>query len=196
MKKLSRIEVREVLEEYAAKYNHPSFIESDPISIPKRFSKKEDIEIAGFFASILAWGQRKTIMNKCHELLERMDHDPHQFILHHTEDDLEPFLTFKHRTFNDLDTLYFLSALQRIYRQYGSLENAFCEGATHHDHRLNLFFERFFDDEDAPQRTRKHVACPNKKSACKRINMYLRWMVRKDEAGVDFGIWNRIVLPN
>ncbi|WP_044210744.1 TIGR02757 family protein [Flammeovirga sp. OC4] len=186
----------ELLENSYKKYNQPNFIPDDPICIPHSFSKKEDIEIMGFWAAVLAWGQRKTIINKCKELVSLMDNAPHDFIINHTESDLKPFLNFKHRTFNDVDTLYFLSFFQKHYQKYNSLEDAFLIGYSEKDENVGnsliAFHNYFFEDEDAPQRTRKHIATPARKSACKRINMFLRWMVRKDNQGVDFGIWNTI----
>lgn len=181
------------LDEKVATYNQPNFVVDDPIVIPHRFRKKQDIEIAGLFAATLAWGLRKTIIKKCSELLDMMDNAPHDFILHHTEDDLKPFLDFKHRTFNATDTLYFISFLQRHYQQHESLEDAFVKGhQAGGEYGLMNFHETFFDHEDAPHRTKKHVSTPARKSACKRLNMYLRWMVRSDNQGVDFGIWNQI----
>jgi len=189
-------ELKAFLEAKVDEYNRPGFIKDDPICIPHTYSKKEDIEITGFWAAMLAWGQRVTIINKCKGLFELMDNAPHQFITQHEEADLKPFLNFKHRTFNDIDTLYFIDALRRTYRALGSLEAAFTLGLkaqdTHVEGALIGFHEYFFDSEDAPHRTRKHVATPKRKSACKRLNMFLRWMVRQDEAGVDFGIWKGI----
>ena len=189
-------ELKAFLDHKVALYNQPNFIENDPIQIPHAYSKKEDIEITGFWASILAWGQRVTIINKCKELFQMMDNDPYQFILHHTDADLKPFLSFKHRTFNDLDTLYFIESLQRIYKELGSLEGAFVSGLNENDRTVESalidFHDYFFDMVDAPHRTRKHIATPKRKSACKRLNMFLRWMVRKDDKGVDFGIWKKI----
>ncbi|OHX67694.1 TIGR02757 family protein [Flammeovirga pacifica] len=186
----------ELLEASYQKYNQPNFIKDDPISIPHSFSKKEDIEIMGFWASMLAWGQRKTIINKCNELVMLMDGAPHDFIINHQEQDLEKLLTFKHRTFNDVDTLFFISFFKKHYQQYDSLEDAFLLGYSQNDENVEnsliAFHDYFFDQEDAPHRTKKHIATPARKSACKRLNMFLRWMVRKDNAGVDFGIWNRL----
>ena len=191
-----RENLKAFLDEKVAHYNTPDFITLDPISIPHRFSKKQDIEIAGFFAAILAWGQRKTIINKCIQLLEMMDNAPHDFMLHHSEHDLLPFLKFKHRTFNDIDTLYFIHFLAAYYQKHDSLETAFTRGYNNNkDIMYNLlvnFREYFFSDPIAPSRTTKHIATPARKAACKRINMFLRWMVRKDDKGVDFGIWYTI----
>ena len=188
--------IKDFLDEKVAQFNRPDFIELDPISIPHRFSKKQDIEIAGFFAAILAWGQRKTILNKCNELLECMDNAPHDFMLNHTEGDLKAVLGFKHRTFNEVDALYFIHFLSWFYRHQDSLEKAFLIGQTgaidSMESMLTQFQRHFFSLEDAPLRTKKHISSPATRSACKRINMYLRWMVRQDEKGVDFGIWNQI----
>lgn len=177
-------------------YNQPGFIKDDPICIPHLFSQKQDIEIMGFFAAIFAWGQRVTIINKCKELIQRFDNAPYDFILNHQESDLQNLLHFKHRTFNDTDLLYFVSFLKFWYTKHESLEQAF----TQHIHKkditiengLNGFREYFFSLPDVPHRTVKHIASPVQNSACKRINMYLRWMVRSDNRGVDFGLWKTI----
>ena len=185
-----------MLEDRYRRYNTLEFIANDPICIPHGFAQKQDIEIAGFFASILAWGQRKTIINKCTELMARMDNAPYQFILHHQDDDLKNLLGFKHRTFNDTDLLYLVHFFRWFYGQHDSLEVAFIgtghSPLTSQKARLEHFYNLVFSLPEAPHRTRKHISTPAKKSACKRINMYLRWMVRKDESGVDFGIWNRM----
>ncbi|MCL6259953.1 TIGR02757 family protein [Aquiflexum sp. TKW24L] len=190
------MDLKEFLDQKVSQYNQAGFIELDPISIPHRFTIKQDIEIAGFFAATLAWGQRKTIINKCLQLLEMMDNAPHQFMLHHSESDLKPFLNFKHRTFNDLDTLYFIHFFSTFYKENISLESAFVVGwqgkADIMSVLLKNFHQYFFQHSFAPNRTKKHVATPDRKSACKRLNMFLRWMVRKDEQGVDFGIWDII----
>jgi len=188
--------IKDFLDEKVALFNRPNFIELDPISIPHRFAKKQDIEIAGFFAAILAWGQRKTILNKCNELLECMDNAPHDFMLNHAEGDLKAVLGFKHRTFNEVDALYFIHFLSWFYRNQDSLEKAFLIGQTgavdSMESMLTQFQRHFFSLEDAPSRTKKHISSPATRSACKRINMYLRWMVRQDQQGVDFGIWKQI----
>ncbi|WP_109833313.1 TIGR02757 family protein [Reichenbachiella versicolor] len=188
------IGLKEFLDEKVREFNRPNFIEDDPISIPHRFKRKQDIEIAGFFAAILAWGQRKTIINKCSELMARMDDSPYDFVKHHSENDLKKLEDFKHRTFNDTDLLYFIYFLSRHYQKHNSLEPAFTKGKDA-ENKLTAFHDYFFEDPYAPNRTRKHIATPERNSACKRINMYLRWMVRKDKFGVDFGIWNTIT-PN
>lgn len=187
-------EIKAFLDEKVQLYNQPGFIPNDPISIPHLFSKKQDIEISGLFAAVLAWGQRKTILNKCRELMRMMDHAPHDFVINHTESDLKPFLAFKHRTFNATDTLYFLHWLQWYYRENDSLALAFRGSGKvdRIDERLISFYELFFSLEDFPGRTKKHIQTPARKSACKRINMFLRWMTRKDDQGVDFGLWDQI----
>lgn len=174
-------------------YNQPSFIKDDPICVPHSFSTKQDIEIAGFFASIFAWGNRTTIIQKSFELIQLMDNQPHQFCLHHSNKDLKQLLQFKHRTFNTTDLLYFIAFLKFHFSGHDSLEQAFMRTATDDmGMRLTQFHNYFFSLHDAPPRTRKHIATPFKGSSCKRLNMFLRWMVRKDKYGVDFGIWKKI----
>lgn len=193
MKKKSLINF---LNQKAEQYNQPDFIKEDPISIPHRFSLKQDKEISGFFASIFAWGNRRIIINKTTELMSRMDNAPHQFITQHEEKDRQKLLGFVHRTFNDTDLLYFIEFLQQHYLQYDSLESAFTRSMKKDDINVEAalrgFYNYFFSLEYVPQRTTKHIATPVRKSSCKRINMYLRWMVRKDNGGVDFGIWQQI----
>lgn len=188
--------LKEFLDLKVEQYNQHGFIENDPIVIPHSFSKKEDIEITGFWASVLAWGQRVTIINKCRTLFEMMDNAPHDFILNHKEHELRPFEQFKHRTFNATDTLYFIEFLKHFYQEHASLEEAFIAKLSPDAETIETgligFHEMFFDLPDAPQRTRKHIATPARKSACKRLNMYLRWMARKDDKGVDFGLWEKI----
>ena len=185
-----------LLNEKYEQFNHPDFIPNDPISIPHQFSQKQDIEIMGFIAATLAWGQRKTIINKCNQLIQLMDNAPFDFIKNHQDTDLKRFLTFKHRTFNTTDTLYFIEFFKDFYSKHESLEEAFIIGlspeAQNTQVGLENFQKLFFSLEDYPARTKKHVATPAKKSSCKRINMFLRWMVRKDDKGVDFGLWHRI----
>jgi len=184
------------LDKKVDEYNQPFFIQSDPISIPHSFSKKQDIEIAGFFAAIFSWGNRTTIIKKSRELMQLMDNAPHQFCLSHSENDLKKLMQFKHRTFNTTDLLYFIEFFTFHYNRYDSLEEAFCFGMKENDinvsNALNSFYDYFFSLPDIPKRTLKHVASPNKNSACKRINMFLRWMVRDDNKGVDFGLWKKI----
>jgi uncharacterized protein (TIGR02757 family) len=177
-------------------YDQPGFIKDDPVCIPHLFSDPADIEIAGLFAAVFAWGNRTTIINKSRELMQGMDDAPHQFILQHSEQDLRKLMNFKHRTFNTTDLLFFISFLQQHYRQSDSLETAFLTGLNETDEditgALNGFFHYFFSGEHIPERTKKHIAAPFKNSTCKRLNMYLRWMVRQDKNGVDFGLWKNI----
>ena len=188
--------VTALLERKYGQYNRPDFIPHDPISIPHRFSRRQDIEIMGFWAAVLAWGQRKTIISKSLELAALMDDAPHDFVLNYQESDLKRFLAFKHRTFNATDTLYFLHFFQDFYKKNDSLEAAFltenqaAQPTT--EGSLVAFHDRFCGLEHFPARTRKHIATPARKSSCKRLNMFLRWMVRQDDRGVDFGIWKKI----
>jgi uncharacterized protein (TIGR02757 family) len=188
--------LKRLLDRKVALYNNPAFIPSDPVSIPHRFSRRQDIEIMGFFAATLAWGQRKTIISKCSELITLMDGAPCDFIISHSEKDLKRFLNFRHRTFQPDDLLYFISFFRHYYSQNGSLENAFTRFMSPGDETvekaLQGFYQLFFSLEHVPQRTRKHVASPLKNSTCKRLNMFLRWMVRDDGRGVDFGLWKTI----
>ena len=171
-------------------FNQESFIENDPISIPRRYSKLQDIEISGFWTAILSWGLRKTIINKANQLFQLMDDSPYDFIVNHQEKDRKKFLAFKHRTFNDIDTLYFLEFLQHYYKSNSSLETLFAKNNI--ESGLSNFKQEFFSLSSAPKRTRKHISSPTTKSTCKRLNMFLRWMVREDNRGVDFGVWKTI----
>jgi uncharacterized protein (TIGR02757 family) len=188
--------IRDLLEEALLRYNRPDFIEKDPLSIPYLFTLEQDQEIMGFWAAMLAWGQRKTILQKCRELIQRMDGAPYQFVLHHTDSDLKNLLGFKHRTFNAEDALYFVAFFKSHYQQYTSLEEAFTRFMQPSDpdvsKGLSGFHGYFFGLPYAPKRTQKHVPSPLKGAACKRINMFLRWMVRKDKGGVDLGLWKGI----
>lgn len=179
------------LDKKVKQINRVDFIVNDPICIPKEYKRKQDIEITAFWTAMLAWGQRVTIINKSKELFGLMGDSPYDFIVNHSEKDRQRFENFKHRTFQYTDTLYFLEFLQKHYKSEKSLETLF---AGHADMKESLihFHEKFFDSPLAPQRTRKHVATPARKSTCKRLNMFLRWMVRSDRAGVDFGIWKKI----
>jgi uncharacterized protein (TIGR02757 family) len=188
--------VADILEEKYLQYNRPNFIKNDPVCIPHLFSKKQDVEIMGFWAAILAWGQRKTIINKCHELVDLMDNSPYDFVRNHQESDLKRFLNFKHRTFNSTDTLYFLDFFKRYYTENESLETAFAQFLLPSDVSINPalrgFHDLFCGHENFPSRTRKHIATPARNSSCKRLNMFLRWMVRHDNHGVDLGLWKNI----
>jgi|SRR5690554_140131 len=185
--------LKEFLDEKVDQYNNPNFIESDPIQIPYRFSRKEDIEIAGFLVATIAWGQRKTIINNGLKLVDLMGNSPFDFVMQFSEKDEERLSGFVHRTFNSIDLTYFMYALQHIYQNHGGMESIFSkyaetdslQPAIHH-------FKKIFFELPHPKRTQKHVSDPLKNSAAKRINMFLRWMVRNDNAGVDFGIWNNL----
>jgi uncharacterized protein (TIGR02757 family) len=183
--------LRVFLEKKVIQFNQPSFIEEDPVSVPHLFTKKQDIEIAGFFAATFAWGNRKTIIRKSRELMQLMDWAPYQFCLDYTDADLRKIPDFRHRTFNSTDLLYFLAFFQFHYKANKSLEAAFLHG-TNQFERLCYFHDYFFSLPFAPRRTRKHVPTPAANSSCKRLNMFLRWMVRNDKKGVDFGIWENI----
>lgn len=188
--------LKDFLDRKVEEYNRPSFIAVDPVSIPHLFTLRQDIEIAGLFAALFAWGNRTTIINKSKELLALMDNAPYAFCMDHSRKDLTRLLQFKHRTFNPTDLLYFVLFLKHHYAGNASLEIAFTKGMGRKDQTieqaLNGFHHYFFSLEDAPARTRKHIASPEKNSTCKRLNMYLRWMVRRDKNGVDFGLWKKI----
>ncbi len=176
-------------------YNQPSFIHNDPVSIPHLFSKKQDIEIAGFFASIFAWGNRTTIINKSKELMELMGMSPFDFIQNHSSEDLQKLMCFKHRTFNTHDLLYFIEFLNYHYKKTDSLESAFTDWMKPKDETVEnalIGFRNYFFSFEHLKRTEKHIASPKNGSTCKRLNMFLRWMVRCDNKGVDFGIWKNI----
>jgi uncharacterized protein (TIGR02757 family) len=191
--KLNNSDLKEFLDEKVNKYNNTSFIESDPISIPHSYTGKEDIEISGFLAATISWGNRKTILRNANRMMELLDDSPYDFIINSDDQDLESIEGFVHRTFNSLDLIYFLKALKHIYRTKGGLERIFTENKTGDSlqpaiHKLNnIFFEI-----PHKQRTERHLSDPFKGSASKKINMFLRWMIRKDDKGVDFGLWKSI----
>lgn len=189
---LSFSELKEFLEEKYVKYNALGFIDSDPIQVPHMFNKKEDIEICSFLTSTIAWGQRKTIIKNSFKMMELMDNTPFDFIMNSSEKEINN-LSIKHRTFNEIDFRYFIKRLNYIYSEHGSIENIFKKFLF--DNRMHNSihnFKRIFFEDIHPKRTTKHVSDPYKGSACKRLNMFLRWMVRKDNNGVDFGIWKKI----
>jgi len=176
----------------AEHYNQPSFIKDDPIAVPHLFSKTQDIEISGFFSALFAWGNRTTIIKKSRELMQLMDNAPHEFCLHHSLNALKRLTAFKHRTFNSTDLLYFIEFLKQHYTKHESLETAFTLHGNTVENMLVRIKHYFFSMEHVPTRTKKHIATPERKSTCKRLNMFLRWMVRRDNKGVDFGIWQNI----
>lgn len=189
-------DLRALFDDRVDRFNRPEFIQKDPIQIPRSYTLIQDREIAGFWTAMLSWGNRSTIINKSRELFSLMGNEPYRFILEHKEEDRRAFLEFRHRTFQATDTLYFLHFLQWYYQRYESLESAFSSVLTPEDTHVGsalIHFHRlFFSLEEAPARTRKHIATPENNSTCKRLNMFLRWMVRKDDRGVDFGIWRTI----
>ncbi|MBB6681084.1 TIGR02757 family protein [Aequorivita sp. 609] len=190
---MNKAQLKEFLDEKVILYNNPDFIESDPIQIPHLFTLKEDIEIAGFLVATIAWGNRKSIINNGHRLMDIMGNSPYDFIMNLNEDDSEKLDGFVHRTFNSDDLFYFLKSLQNIYNNHGGLERVFAKYSEEDSVQtaIHQFKKVFFELPHLP-RTQKHVSDPLKNSAAKRINMFLRWMVRNDHAGVDFGIWNSI----
>jgi uncharacterized protein (TIGR02757 family) len=183
-------ELKEFLDEKVMLYNNPSFIESDPIQIPHLFSKKEDIEISGFLTAIISWGNRKMIIRNALKMMELLDNAPYDFIINHQKSDLKPFKNFVHRTFNSEDLYQFIQSLEHIYKKHQGLEKTLAiigEKTTYIEAIHNL--KKIFFEIPHLQRTKKHISDPLKNSAAKRINMFLRWMVRNDQTGVDFGIW-------
>jgi uncharacterized protein (TIGR02757 family) len=186
--------LKALLEEKYDKFNTTNFLEQDPLGIPHRFNRKQDIEISGFFAAILAWGNRKSIITNCNKLMHLMDEAPYEFVTLHSPTDLKRFEKFVHRTFNSTDLLFVIEAFKSIYTNFNSLEPLFVPNKSDNTVKSGLenFHQYFFDLPYAPLRSKKHIATPAKKSACKRLNMYLRWMVRSDSRGVDFGIWKSI----
>jgi uncharacterized protein (TIGR02757 family) len=187
-------EVYELLEEKTRQYNCPDFIETDPIQVPRQFAQKENIEIAGFLAATIAWGQRATIIKNGKWLMEAMDYDPYAFLMNTTEKEWLHFGSFKHRTFNGADCLYFLRSLKHIYEKHGGLEAVFTRGYRQEEAVSGAlrYFRRVFFEPEGNSRMQKHVSNIDKGASAKRLNMFLRWMVRKDDAGVDFGIWENI----
>lgn len=185
-----------LLEHYYERFNQPAFIPEDPIGLVHAFTDLRDREIVGFWVAMLAWGRRATIIEKSTQLIELMEGEPFRFITEHTASDRARFADWKHRTFNYTDTCYFLTFLQQYYRQHNSLENAFARHLSPGDATIEKaligFHNLFFSLPEAPARTRKHVASPARKSRCKRLCMFLRWMVRHDDRGVDFGAWSHI----
>jgi uncharacterized protein (TIGR02757 family) len=194
IKPFSQSELQELLEEKFDLYNRNSFIETDPISIPHRFSNSADIEVAAFLTATISWGQRLTLIRNANWLLDRMDECPSEFIRSFTKKDLIPFKSFVHRTFNGQDCIFFLNALKDIIHEYGSLEQAFKTPSGDVKAGITAFRERFLG-KNYPDHPAKHISNPDQNSAAKRLNMFLRWMVRKDDRKIDFGIWT-VFKPN
>lgn len=181
-------ELKEFLDHKVVQYSTPDFIASDPVSVPHNFSEKEDIEIAGFLTAIISWGNRKSILKNASFMMELLDNSPYDFVMNHASEDLNSLRQFVHRTFNGTDLVYFVTSLQNIYRHKGGLEGLFTENANPASLQTAIHeFKKVFFELPHEVRTEKHVSDPMKNSAAKRINMFLRWMVRKDS--VDFGIW-------
>jgi uncharacterized protein (TIGR02757 family) len=190
---MTKTELKEFLDEKVILYNNPKFIESDPIQIPHSFTLKEDIEISGFLSATIAWGNRKMIINNAKRLMEIMDNSPYDFIINHQERDLDKLFGFVHRTFNTNDAVCFIKSLQNIYQNHNGLEAIFAKNqeTTSLQKSISEAKKVFFELEH-PKRTTKHFSDPMNGSAAKRINMFLRWMIRQDNCGVDFGIWKTI----
>ena len=190
---LSKIQLKEFLDEKVNQYNTADFIESDPISIPHRYSLKEDIEIAGLLAATISWGNRKMIVKNGHRMMDLIGESPYDFVMSHRKQQLERFEGYVHRTFNEIDLIYFITALKHIYKNKGGLEKVFSTYAKQHTLQTAIhYFKIVFFEIPHPLRTTKHISDPFKGSAAKKINMYLRWLVRNDKRGVDFGIWQSI----
>lgn len=191
--KFKKEELKEFLDEKVEKYNRPDFIEHDPISIPHLFTNKEDIEISGFLAATIAWGNRTMILRNANRMMAYMDDSPYDYIMNHTESDLERISAVIHRTFNSSDFIYFIKALKHIYTGKNGLEGIFNEYQTSDSLQPAIHkFRSMFFDLPHDSRTMKHISDPFKGSAAKKINMFLRWMIRKDDKGVDFGLWKSI----
>jgi|SRR6185312_1048108 len=190
--KLGKSELKEFLDEKYEAFNRPNFIESDPIFVAHQFSKKEDIEIAAFFTATFAWGQRPTIIRNGLRLMELMDNEPYDFIINHTESDLKVFKGFAHRTFQSADAAFFIRSLKNIYTKKGGVEKVFNTKPSEDMYSGLINFRKTFLGADTDHRTAKHIADVEKNSSAKRLNMFLRWMVRNDKRGVDFGIWTTI----
>ena len=190
---MTRAALKEFLDEKADFYENPIFLESDPLLIPHQFQAKEDIEISAFLTATIAWGNRKSIITNASRLMELMDYSPHDFVMNYEQKDMESLSSFVHRTFNGEDLQYFVHSLNNIYSNHGGLESIFSEYQESNSLQfaISKLKEVFFQPEH-PKRTEKHVSDPNKGSAAKRINMFLRWMVRDNTAGVDFGLWKSL----
>ena len=190
---LTQTELKEFLDAKVIQYNNPKFIESDPIQIPHQFTKKEDIEIAGILTATIAWGNRKSIINNANKMMQLLEQSPYDFVVNHQDKDLERLLPFVHRTFNGSDFIQFVKCLQHIYKKHKGLEAVFAKHAKVNSmqYSIHQFKKAFFEIPHQP-RTQKHISDPLKNSAAKRINMFLRWMVRNDTSGVDFGIWKTL----
>ena len=190
---MTKSELKEFLDEKVDLYNHPNFIDSDPIQIPHLYTLKEDIEIAGFLAATIAWGNRKMIINNAKKMMDLMGNSPYDFVMSHNGNDLQRLETFVHRTFNGQDFIVFIKSLQNIYLNHGGLESIFTihQEKDSMQNAISKFKTIFFEIEHL-NRTEKHISDPNKNSSSKRLNMWLRWNCRQDNKGVDLGIWKSI----
>ena len=190
--------LKEFLNEKADKYNHPDFIQTDPIQIPHLFNDNANREISGFFAATIAWGQRTTIIKNMYQLMNLMDNAPYEFILNFKTNDLGRFSHFKHRTFNGEDCVFFIRSLRNIYLKHGGLGNLFQKLYLQHKNIVEVLshFRNLFFEISHPDRTQKHLANVLKGASAKRLNMYLRWFVRNDNHGVDFGLWDKIPMSS
>lgn len=192
--KIPNDELKDFLDKKVDQYNRPEFISGDPVSIPHQFTLKEDIEIAGFLTATLSWGNRKSIIQSASLLMQLMEQSPYHFTMESGDEDMKRFQRFVHRTFNGNDCTYFMSALKSIYMHHGGLECVFNEmiikGFTLKESIMH--FRKIFFELPHLKHAEKHVADPSKNASAKRINMFLRWMVRNDKRGVDFGIWKTI----
>lgn len=190
---MNKTELKSFLDEKVILYNNPNFIESDPIQIPHLFSRKEDIEIAGFLSATIAWGNRKMIIKNAHRMMDLMGNAPYDYVMSHTEEDLERLQSFVHRTFNGQDFASFIRSLQHIYNNHNGLEAVFTKHQEQESMQKSISeFKKIFFEIPHQNRTQKHISDPMNGSAAKRINMYLRWMIRQDNKGVDLGIWKNI----
>lgn len=190
---MNKLELKEFLDEKVELYNHPNFIESDPIQIPHLYSLKEDIEIAGFLSATIAWGNRKMIISNAKKLMELMGNTPFDFVMSHTKKDLDTLQQFVHRTFNGEDCKTFVMALQNIYQNHQGLEAVFAQNQTDQSMQESISkFKSLFFEIPHSYRTQKHISDPLNNSAAKRLNMWLRWNCRQDQKGVDLGIWKSI----
>lgn len=190
---MTRKELKDFLDAKTIQYNNLEFIETDPVQIPHLFTKKEDIEIAGFLAATISWGNRKSIITNCHKMMDLLDQSPYDFVINHTESDLEPLNHFVHRTFNGIDFITFIKGLKHIYTNHNGMESVFAKHAKDNNLQTSIHeFKKVFFEIEHLKRSEKHISDPLKKSAAKRLNMFLRWMVRNDKNSVDLGIWKSL----
>ena len=190
---MTLLELKEFLDEKAEFYQQKEFIQTDPIIIPHEYDNKLDIEISGFLISIISWGNRKSIINSGYKIINLLEYSPYDFIMNHSDQDLKRIKGSIHRTFNSEDLIYFIKSLKNIYTNYNGLEGIISnkKNGNNLQERISIFKKIFFE-LDSPERTKKHLPDPLNGSAAKRFNMFLRWMVRSNNKGIDFGIWKSI----